>query len=585
MKSLFILSLLFLFVFSLPAQADFKFVGKIPAPEADAGCTRVTGLAVSGGNLAVTVKCDTSSFLFLLDPTDGTIIEEKELDGSPPDCPEDSLRLISMAYEGFGHYWLGDSCGNFINVIWVFDSLAVYESFLSDTIPVPSGLCYQNDTLFAVDYSAGLLAAHDLSGNVLSADSLPPIDSPTALALYRDHFFLSSASNDSLIFEITKQATMIDTHFVEGLAGTFPLGATFYGGQLYVGSDQDSILIFEPTTYNTCVGPGDNVTVEVVPGRMAITFDSLDNWCCVQVDIADSQACPPPDSVEFFSDVYHITTCLRFDLIARIALEHEFDLPSQPESVRIFSRPSGACTTFRDITVDSMEVIPILRVRGRMQSEDDEFSMFAVGVDGRNQGGVIERKFVYTRDAITSNQDSIPPGVYDQLIALLDSAQTEFFDGFPLVAAVIVDSLADLAGDTPGIPHTYYPGEQGHNIAGMIMSSAHTLRFSLIWIGSSGGIPGVVEDADIRLVLRPNPSSGSVAIEFECGGIQPVNVSIYSVRGRLVRRLFKDHVPKRRASLTWQGDNENGHRVSPGTYFVVVSQGDKVAAKKIILQR
>jgi hypothetical protein len=211
--------------------------------------------------------------------------------------------------------------------------------------------------------------------------------------------------------------------------------------------------------------------------------------------------------------------------------------------------------------------------------------MFAVGTDGRNQHGVIERKFVYTRDAITSNQDSIPPAIYDQLIALLDSAQTEFVDGFPLVAAVVVDSLANLTGDTPEIPHTYYPGEQGHNIAGMIMSSAHTLRFSLIWFGSSGGIPPTTGDTDIRLVLHPNPSSGSVGIEFECDGVQPVNVSVYSVRGRLVRRLFKGHPPARRAGLTWRGDNEHGNPVSPGAYFVVLSQGDKIAARKIILQR
>jgi len=293
MRAILVLSLLLLFAISLPAQADFKFMGKIPAPEPDSGCTSVSGLSVADGKLFATVKCDTSSFLYLLNPDDGSVIYQKEYDGSPPDCPWEDVQLISGAYEGFGHYWVGDECGDFINIVWVYDSLAVYKSFMSDTVDVPHGLSHQGDTLFTVDYDAGRLAALDLLGNTLAAYPLPGIASPTALALYRDHFFIASETNDTLIFEITKQAAMIDTHFEEGLAGTYPLSATFHNGLLYVGSDQDSILIFKPVTYNTWVPKGDSVTVQAVPGKLQITFDEVTDSCWVSVDVADSQACPP----------------------------------------------------------------------------------------------------------------------------------------------------------------------------------------------------------------------------------------------------------------------------------------------------
>jgi hypothetical protein len=197
---------------------------------------------------------------------------------------------------------------------------------------------------------------------------------------------------------------------------------------------------------------------------------------------------------------------------------------------------------------------------------------------------VIELKFLYTRGAITTNQDSIPGAVYSEIITLLNEAESEFYGGNYPLAAVLVDSLAEIVRNTPAIPHTYYPGEQGHNIAGLIISSAHTLSFSLFSFDLSG-VTGGVGDEALELVLKPNPSSGDVTIEFECRGGSPVDVSIYNVRGRLVRKFLKGKVSERRMSLTWQGDNEAGHRVSAGAYFVVVKQGARTGVGKIILRR
>jgi hypothetical protein len=587
LRSAVIFCVVLLIVALLPAYADFEFVRKIPAPQPESGCAGVTGLAVSGNYLFATVACDTSSFLYLLDPYDGSIIEEKELDGSPPDCPGDSVYIVSATYEGFGHYWLGDVCGDFINVIWVFDSLAVYDSFLCDSIETPTGLCYQSDTLFAVDYHDDVLTALSRSGEVLAIDTLPPITLPTALTMYRNHFFISSALNDSVIYEVSKEAALIDTHVVKdrAMAGTYPLSATFCGDLFYVGSDQDSILVFKLLTYCTYVPKGTDVAVEAVPARLEVTFDEVTDSCWICVDVAESQPCPAPDSVTFFSDIYDISTCIDFDYVAAITFNDTTDLPGPADKVRIFSRPAGGCVAFRDISVDSLEILPSLRTMSRMQSEDDEFSVFAMGVDLRDSVGIIERKFVYTDDAITSNEDSIPGAVYTEITNLLDEALFEFRFGSVDVAADLVDSLADIVRDTPDIPHTYYPGEQGHNIAGLIISSSHTLSFSLRAFDDDSGIPSVVVDMRSGLLVRPNPSNASFTIDLECSRSQQVDVSVYSVRGRLVRRLFKDKVPKGHISVTWAGDNEKGHLVSPGAYFIVAREGEKTTARKVILQR
>lgn len=584
-RSILGLTLVLFFVTMLPAQADFKFVGKIPAPEPEVGCKCVTGLAAAGGNLFATVRCDTSSYLCLLDPSNGSVVQQKEMDGSPPDCPGSPVQLSAGAYESLSRYWVTDECGDFINVDWTLDVLTVHRSFIPDTIQTPSGLCYQNDSLFAVDCCAGRLAVLDTLGQVLAAYSLPAIDSVSCLALYRDHLFLSGGTDDSLIFEITKEGILIDTHFVNGLAGTYPLSAGFLNGRLYVGSDADSILVFQPRTYNTWVPAGSSVTVEAVPGKMTILFPTVVESCWIWVDIADSATCPPPDSVEFFSDVYDIGTCTVFDYTTQITLQDTVGLPGAPGDVRLFSMRAGPCTTFRDISVDTLEIVPILTTQSRIQSEDDEFSVFALGSDTRNITGVILLKFYYTSDAITSNEGSIPPDVYTEIVNLLSEAEANFYSGSPLVAASLVDDLADTVMNTPDIPHRYRPGEHAENIASLIISSAHTLAFSLRRCAFMAGVPVWVDDVESDIVLRPNPSRTSFVIEFACEAKEPVSVTVYSVEGKVVRRLLKAKEGTGPISVTWRGDNEDGDRVSPGAYFVAVKRGERIAARKIILER
>jgi flagellar hook assembly protein FlgD len=62
-------------------------------------------------------------------------------------------------------------------------------------------------------------------------------------------------------------------------------------------------------------------------------------------------------------------------------------------------------------------------------------------------------------------------------------------------------------------------------------------------------------------------------------------VSVYSVRGELVRTLLEGVTISAPQALTWDGRNAEGLPVAAGTYFVVVSDGESRTTKKVILQR
>jgi len=85
-----------------------------------------------------------------------------------------------------------------------------------------------------------------------------------------------------------------------------------------------------------------------------------------------------------------------------------------------------------------------------------------------------------------------------------------------------------------------------------------------------------------RLVvnIRPNPLLGSAVISYRAGGGFPCRVSIADISGRVVRKLFEG--PGGERTVTWDGCDDGGRRVSPGIYFVIVASGLESRSTKIV---
>ena len=72
---------------------------------------------------------------------------------------------------------------------------------------------------------------------------------------------------------------------------------------------------------------------------------------------------------------------------------------------------------------------------------------------------------------------------------------------------------------------------------------------------------------DIMLKSYPNPFTSVTTIEFSLPFSTALNIDIYDVNGRLVRRLKRGHFPPGVSRLRWNGQDDYGNRINPGIYF------------------
>lgn len=88
------------------------------------------------------------------------------------------------------------------------------------------------------------------------------------------------------------------------------------------------------------------------------------------------------------------------------------------------------------------------------------------------------------------------------------------------------------------------------------------------------------------VVLRqnaPNPFINTTKIQFVLGRPAKVRLSVYNVRGQLVRTLLDRTAHEGEHSILWDGTTQAGSQVSPGIYFYVLSTPISTQTKKLVL--
>jgi len=83
----------------------------------------------------------------------------------------------------------------------------------------------------------------------------------------------------------------------------------------------------------------------------------------------------------------------------------------------------------------------------------------------------------------------------------------------------------------------------------------------------------------------PNPFRNSASLEFTIPSSGPVTVSVYDVRGKLVATLDTGVRPAGTHTVTWDGLDSDGNRVSAGTYFFKLEVPDVTSTRKAVLVR
>ena len=106
-----------------------------------------------------------------------------------------------------------------------------------------------------------------------------------------------------------------------------------------------------------------------------------------------------------------------------------------------------------------------------------------------------------------------------------------------------------------------------------------------------GGAEIVVESVgDEEIVKRtellrpfPNPFNPTTRIEFTVKNPGEVRLSIYDVRGRLVRDLENGHRDAGRYEAMWSGQDHSDQRVASGVYFARMQADGETMTQRLLL--
>jgi hypothetical protein len=87
------------------------------------------------------------------------------------------------------------------------------------------------------------------------------------------------------------------------------------------------------------------------------------------------------------------------------------------------------------------------------------------------------------------------------------------------------------------------------------------------------------------LPCSPNPANPAVAIRFTLAASDGVSLTIYNLRGAVVRHLLTEMLPAGRHELRWVGEDERGRAVASGVYVVRLNVGGRVLSQRVTLVR
>jgi len=141
----------------------------------------------------------------------------------------------------------------------------------------------------------------------------------------------------------------------------------------------------------------------------------------------------------------------------------------------------------------------------------------------------------------------------------------------------------DQAWDTTALPDAQYV------VRVTAVDAAGNASADSMTVTTANGNPAdVPEQPASSLSLagpHPNPASHATSLSYSLGTDCPVELSVYSTSGRLVRTLVDTGMSEGPKSVEWDLRDSRGNEVASGVYFVRLEAGDSALARKLIVVR
>ena len=88
---------------------------------------------------------------------------------------------------------------------------------------------------------------------------------------------------------------------------------------------------------------------------------------------------------------------------------------------------------------------------------------------------------------------------------------------------------------------------------------------------------------DSFLTVSPNPFYNFTNLSFSLPKTSDVTICIYNIKGHKIITLLREVMIQGNYSVSWDGTDENGKKISSGIYFYTLETINNIYTKKVIL--
>lgn len=121
-----------------------------------------------------------------------------------------------------------------------------------------------------------------------------------------------------------------------------------------------------------------------------------------------------------------------------------------------------------------------------------------------------------------------------------------------------------------------------HNNSGDVFFATGTFDYS--------AVDKLVISPPITLSHYPNPvyfsgerATANIKICFALPEASQVNISLYNIKGQLVKSIFNERLPKGDYEISWDGKDNRGRRVAKGNYLYRLDTGNHSVVRKMLI--
>lgn len=188
----------------------------------------------------------------------------------------------------------------------------------------------------------------------------------------------------------------------------------------------------------------------------------------------------------------------------------------------------------------------------------------------------------------------------NNVLAVWSASYVQYYDYFDLYfrrfnhQGEMLENSPQLLCAAPGVQNTPYistPSSANATVCWADSRSGYTeqgtARYGIFAQKVTSTSSSVPDEPEIPAALwmapcHPNPFTAFINIRWTQTDNAPVQCGIYNIKGQLVKRLCADAAKAGENQIVWNGDDQQGRKVSSGIYFIRLQSGQESQSRKVL---